>query len=210
MLKSQSFAAGYEKTRVNWLEINSDFAKAKGEDYYVGQHQIRGLQNWITPIDFKYLSEYAEKYYQVELKLDKSMDPEIIVGARLPSFLIGVEGLSGYEPGLTGRWSDGDSLRILFRDTLPAKFTLVLGINDVFGPNNDQTVDLEVGEWSGSIPGKVNSNIEVNIDNAIPTNTILVKIPNPTSPLSLGGTDSRRLGIRLEKIGIQVNQSKSE
>ena len=202
MLKSQSFAAGYEKTRINWLEINSDFVKAKGKDYYVGQDQIRGLQNRITPIDFEYLSDYAEKYYQIDLREDPK-DREK-VGTQLPSFISQIEGLSGPEPFTAGRWSDGDTLRILFRETLPEEFTLVIGLNDLFGPNLNQPIGVEVGEWSGTFLGEVSEHIEIKIDNPQVTDTIVIRIPHPTSPASYsGGNDQRRLGIRLAKLGIR-------
>ena len=204
MLKSQSFASRYETTRNNWLEINRDLSASRGRKHYVGHDQILGLQNWITPINFEYLSKYAEKYYQVTLKVKLSKDPEKI-GATLPSFLTKIEGLSGYEQGLEGRWSDGDQLTLVFRDALPTEFTLILAINDLFGPNLNQPIGIEVGDWSGTFPGEVNENIELEILNLKITNTVKINIPHPTTPMSyIGGHDNRLLGIRLKKIGIKT------
>ena len=204
MLKSQSFASRYEPTRNNWLEINRDLSNARGEKHYVGHDQILGLQNWITPVDFDYLSKYAAKYYQVTLKVKLSKDPEKI-GATLPSFLTRIEGLSGYEQGLEGRWSDGDELTLVFREALPSKFTLILGVNDLFGPNLNQPISVEVGDWSGTFPGEVNENIELGISNSKVTNIVKIKIPHPVTPMSyIGGHDNRLLGIRLKKLGIRT------
>jgi len=209
MLKSQSFASRYEPTRNNWLEINRDLSAARGKKYYVGHDQVLGLQNWITPVDFDYLSKYAAKYYQVTLKAKLSKDPENI-GATLPSFLTRIEGLSGYEQGLEGRWSDGDELTLVFREALPSKFTLILGVNDLFGPNLNQSIAVEVGDWSGTFPGEVNENIELGISNSKVTNIVKIKIPHPVTPMSyIGGHDDRLLGIRLKKLGIRTESDQN-
>ena len=155
------------------------------------------------------MSKYAAKYYQVTLKVKLSKDPEKI-GATLPSFLTRIEGLSGYEQGLEGRWSDGDELTLVFREALPSKFTLILGVNDLFGPNLNQSIAVEVGDWSGTFPGEVNENIELGISNSKVTNIVKIKIPYPVTPMSyIGGHDDRLLGIRLKKLGIRTESDQN-
>jgi hypothetical protein len=104
-----------------------------------------------------------------------------------------------------GRWTDGSPAKFMFEKSLPERFILAITIERAFAKNIGANIDVQVGNEHKSFVGKKESQrIELSFE-SIPNevNTILLNIPFPQSPSSLGESgDSRMLGVAIKSIEI--------
>jgi phosphoglycerol transferase len=127
-----------------------------------------------------------------------------VVDFRKPlSMFIQIDGLSAQEAW--GRWSAGDKVKIAFNsNSLPNKFKITIKAS-AFGPNENldfmASLGQEVRKFRITGPEQT-----VNLDFTNPTHesTIIITIPQPTSPHELGlSADDRKLGIGLIELKIE-------
>lgn len=113
------------------------------------------------------------------------------------------EGLSGVEP--MGRWSDAKQVTLHAAQALPKQFSLVLHAA-AFGPNLDQPFIVKVGSVSREMRlGPTAADITLEFDTDGSATEIVIEVPKPTSPRSLGQSeDSRLLGIMLGSVTVNT------
>lgn len=116
----------------------------------------------------------------------------------LPDFIQKCEGLSHIETW--GRRSDAkmhDSVRVVFRQQLPDRFTLDVEAQP-FGPNTNEGIIVNIGSTSRSIhfpKGRSTIHLSVSLDGEC-ANVIEFIPPHPTRPRDIGmNNDARLLGI---------------
>lgn len=118
----------------------------------------------------------------------------------LPSFIVGVEGLSGVERW--GRWSDAalkPQVMLSFDRDLPDQFDLTLRAR-AFGPNVGKDAKVVIGSRSFTVrPGATPTDMRISVNlQGEAARTIVIVPPIPTSPASIAiSTDKRQLGIGL-------------
>ena len=103
-----------------------------------------------------------------------------------------------------GTWSTGDNIKILFKQNLPANFIVKINAR-AFGPNVGKKFIIKAGKSESTfILSNEFQTISIPIDALTSTNLVEIKIPNPSSPLSLKlGDDNRLLGIALTTLQIE-------
>jgi len=121
-----------------------------------------------------------------------------------PSFIKSVKGMSDYES--SGRWTDGKNVVFTFTENLPANFTLEIDLAATFSSNIDKEIQVQVGDWKGGFIGGANtSNNKLLVKTITPTDSIIITIPKPESPVNLGtGQDARLLGVKFKFLKIRV------
>ncbi|MGJ7571733.1 DUF7024 domain-containing protein [Variovorax sp. RB2P76] len=110
-------------------------------------------------------------------------------------------GLQKYEPW--GVWSDGATIALQFKKALPKKFTLTL-IAKAFGPNIGQPSTVSFQDVQRTFVPQAEFEtitLEVELENS--TDLLLISIPHPVSPKSLGvNEDVRILGLGLKELKV--------
>ena len=117
------------------------------------------------------------------------------------ALLAGAEGLSGAEPW--GRWSDAAQVRLHFKAPLPKRLNLFLTVQ-AYGPNAGKEFKLRAGDAATTfrIPA-MPQEIFLQLETSGDERTIVIEVPEPVSPTSLGNsTDTRQLGIGIGKVEI--------
>jgi phosphoglycerol transferase len=111
------------------------------------------------------------------------------------------QGLSGIESW--GRWSDGDSVKLDFQQSLPKKFKLGVLV-EAFGPNAGQMATFAVGnEVRHARIDKAKKLLEFEFINPGDSKSLVITVPYPTSPHDLNGSeDRRRIGIGMSRLTI--------
>lgn len=123
-----------------------------------------------------------------------------------PSFLKSVFGIDAHENW--GRWSNANlnpSVKIVFKDALPKKFTLDLKALG-YGQNINGKTRVQVGESVKFVLLQADANQEhkLQFENPSGADTIEITPPKPTSPNELNYliSDTRKIGIGLVSIKI--------
>lgn len=123
----------------------------------------------------------------------------------VPLFVRSLQGLSMPEP--RGRWSDAavaPTVRIIFREALPQRFTLELS-GRPFGPNLGKNITVRIGGRSytqpiGADPFMLKLPVELA---SAGVREIEIALPQPASPHELGlGEDRRKLGMLFERLRV--------
>lgn len=121
----------------------------------------------------------------------------------LPAEVLGWRGLSA--PEAWGRWSDSDTVQLVFANCLPqGRFRVELR-GHAFGPNVGQAVRLALGSSQASVVlGADGSDHRVTLENREACQqTLTLFVPQKISPLALGlSADSRQLGIGLVRLSL--------
>lgn len=125
-----------------------------------------------------------------------------------PTFVAEVSGVARHEPW--GRWSDANTsptVKIRFKEPLPAKFTLEL-VAKPFGPNVDKPVKVVVGKVEKSFSAKVNPKnmYSVSFDKIKGVDTIEIVPAKPTSPNEVNPQSGDRRKIGLGLIALRIKQ----
>jgi phosphoglycerol transferase len=109
-----------------------------------------------------------------------------------------------FPPEPWGTWTLGDTMQLQFSTALPRKFELTVRAR-AFGPNIGKKFYVELGQERVPFILKGDfQNITVEIDNPLKLSTLLIRIPHPVSPRSLGiGQDERQLGMAIEEIQVK-------
>jgi phosphoglycerol transferase len=113
-----------------------------------------------------------------------------------------VTGVSG--PEAFGRWSDGKSITILFKNDVPANMSLNIAAF-AFGPNAGQPFSVQVGDQVKQFnPGSDMTSATLSYANVPPhTRNVIITVPHPVSPQEMGmNADPRKLGIALNHLSI--------
>lgn len=119
-----------------------------------------------------------------------------------PQILMKTTGLS--KPETIGQWSEGDEIRLQFAKKIPSTFELTLDAL-AFGPNVNRSFELHVGDRRYAFQlGAEPTIARISVDSGGDSNTMIIKIPQPTSPRETGlSSDERKLGLALRKITIR-------
>lgn len=116
-----------------------------------------------------------------------------------------VEGMSVQEN--FGRWSIGDTVTIKFSKPLPANAKLQLKAL-AFGPNAGKQFTADLGGSQGNFTLPVVDQvfaITLPFTNATPSDTLVIRIPQPASLAELNlGPDTRKIGLGL--VGISITK----
>ncbi|BDC39201.1 class I SAM-dependent methyltransferase [Paraburkholderia terrae] len=123
----------------------------------------------------------------------------------MPSYVRAFSGLAAAESW--GRWSLGDTVRLILVDSLPRDFTLKLELAAVFGPNVRKNIRVRAGsrvtlQRLDQIEDKTTYEFQLNDVNS---NELEILVPHPCRPKdipALGIEDPRRLGIGIKSITI--------
>ncbi|MBM3336100.1 MAG: zinc-binding dehydrogenase [Betaproteobacteria bacterium] len=118
----------------------------------------------------------------------------------IPEGLVRIEGLHDAE--IWGRWSDGKRVIMQFRDPMPEKFTLQVAGRS-FGPNASKRFTATVSGVNRdfSLPAEIDGLVILQFENPTRECTLVLQIPEPASPLTLGmNGDARMLGLGLVSI----------
>lgn len=120
-----------------------------------------------------------------------------------PSELSMAEGLS-LPPEVWGAWSTGRSVKLIFKKSLPRKYTMTLQAR-AFGSNaNENFVFRSLGFQKLFTVTSNFEDVTINVDGFEGGNWIEIDIPHPQSPQSINqGNDTRHLGIGIKKIAIE-------
>lgn len=107
-------------------------------------------------------------------------------------------------PEVWGAWSISRIVTLELRYALPKSFSVKIYAR-AFGPNLGKEFDICIGEICRQFKLMQDFSIAVvNFDNVTPTKTILIRIPQPTSPSAISPSkDDRQLGIALQSIQIE-------
>jgi hypothetical protein len=151
-------------------------------------------------------------HYSVEPRL-RPLSAELAEGIDFkkqgyPEFLIGVSGMSEYEPW--GRWTEaaaGPAAKFRFGQALPRKFTLEITAN-AFGPNNGEPVKVRAGgiEKTFVITTKKEADTyRLVFETDGTADSLEITPPKPTSPNEIDpkNGDTRKLGIALLSLRIK-------
>jgi phosphoglycerol transferase len=117
-----------------------------------------------------------------------------------PKSLQGTSGLFS-PPEPWGTWTLGSEARLKFVNALPEEFVLAINAR-AFGKNIDRDVDFCVGSKCYPIRFKDQfSNQSLKIQNPSRENELIIRIPAPTKPISIGiGDDDRLLGLGITSL----------
>jgi phosphoglycerol transferase len=115
--------------------------------------------------------------------------------------LSAVTGLQKYEPW--GTWSDGATIALRFKKALPKKFALTLTAK-AFGPNIGQSFTVSIEDTQRIfVPQAEFETITLDVELKNSTDLLLISVPHPVSPKSLGANeDVRILGLGLKELKI--------
>lgn len=125
----------------------------------------------------------------------------VFSGAKLPSYVARVRGLSGSEGW--GTWSEGPRVDIDFAQPLPRSFDLAIRVGPVFGPNKGQPIRVSAGGKEQAFVAQEPFEGLLQFRDVGAASTLSFAIPQPSSPLELGtGADARKLGIGLVSLRV--------
>lgn len=132
-------------------------------------------------------------------------------GTGIPTFLSEAHGLS--EPERWGVWSEGKRVELVFRERLPASFTLILRAC-AFGPNASATIPVTVGGITRymTMKGKRRKTYRLDFSGHDGERTITFSIPHPLAPADLSPTassDRRELGLGFVRMRIKPKPAES-
>lgn len=201
MTSSITFTKPYKESTKKWLNLNVLLRDELAEDITVNEEYL--IHPGITPIDEKYLSDFARKYYNKELTVLSDPSVGYNFGPRVLSFIEKIEGLSGYEEG--GRWTEGKQTQFFFKQKLPDNFQLKIELSAAYGPNNGKDIVVNVGDWTGSFVAHPKRLIVLTVNKTTETKEIAFLIPRPISPNELEqAADNRELGIRFTHLSFDA------
>ncbi|SDY55806.1 phosphoglycerol transferase [Variovorax sp. YR634] len=112
-----------------------------------------------------------------------------------------VTGLQKYEPW--GVWSEGATIALRFREALPKKFTLTLTAK-AFGPNIGQPFIVKIQDVQRTfVPQTEFETVKLEVELKNSTDLLLISVPHPVSPKSLGiNEDVRVIGLGLKELRV--------
>ena len=158
----------------------------------IGDYAIsRDIKNQIHFDGFSLIGGHGE----ILLNFDRAAWP--------PKPLQGTSGLF-LPPEPWGTWTLGSEARLKFVNVLPEEFVLTINAR-AFGLNVDRDVDFCVGSKCYPIRFKDQfSNQNIKIQNPSKENELVIRIPAPTKPISIGiGDDDRPLGLGITSLMIK-------
>jgi hypothetical protein len=185
-----------------------DFAKPQQANYdarvasYASKHDLSGLCRLnLNDKSWKVLPQSA---LQVMAK-----DVNFFTKSSWMGGIAELEGMSA--PEAWGMWSNGDVVRMHFTEALPSRFELHIKAQ-AFAHNIGKDFVLGLGKSGAAAPAGKPAGIlvlgpeaeekVVIIENPGAERTLSIKVPHPISPLELGATDDRKLGIAIHKMQI--------
>lgn len=182
-----------------------DFAKPQQPDYdarvlsYASKHGLSGLCRLnLNDKSWKVLHQSEIKVMAKKINFFES--------STWPGGIAELHGMSAQESW--GTWSNDNLVSIEFTEPLPARFELHI-TGQAFAHNIGKNFMLELGkpntaqEPAGSfVLGPEPEERVITLDNPKGQNTLSIRVPHPVSPLELGATDERRLGIGIHKMRI--------
>jgi len=117
--------------------------------------------------------------------------------------LVGVSGVESW-----GRWSDQKTVELHFSTPLPRRFVLTL-VAEAFGPNADEDILVQIGQQTQNTRlERAKKSVSLPFETDGTQRTILINVPKPTSPKSLGmSEDERTLGIGFTALHIETGNA---
>jgi len=182
-----------------------DFAKPQQPDYdarvasYASKHGLTGLCKLnLNDKSWKVLRQSDVKVMAKDVNFFKN--------STWSGGIAELHGMSAQESW--GTWSNDKLVRIEFTESLPARFELHI-TGQAFAHNIGQNFLLELGTPdTGKQPvgsfvlGPEPEERVITIDNPNGERTLSIRVPHPVSPLELGATDDRLLGIGIRHMQI--------
>jgi hypothetical protein len=178
------------------------------EGWRLEPYQMPGRQRWLLVVGEHALPDGVdvvhrdENFALIRTSPDNQALGAVSTNGPLEGALLEkVEGLDKRESW--GRWSNGGTVRLHFREPLPEKLNLFLTAM-AYGPNIGKEFTVRAGNASARfhLPG-MPGEIHLRLDTDGKTKTISIDVPQPVSPHALGaGVDTRTLGIGISKIEI--------
>ena len=106
-----------------------------------------------------------------------------------------------------GAWSISCDIKLKFVNPLPAKFDLEI-VARAFGPNANRDINVHIGEFKTrfQLPKTFPEfeRVILRIDNPNKLNELVIEIPEPVMPKTLGiGDDDRMIGLGLSSLSIR-------
>ena len=152
------------------------------------------------------IAAQTKEFTLVELGPDFSHDTRTaMLNGPLPAGpIVRADGLSEPEP--MGRWSNAKQVVLHLAEPLPEKLSLGLHAA-AFGPNINQPFLVTVGTAVKEMRlGPAATNVSLDFDTDGKATTIVIEVPQPTSPLSLKqSNDPRPLGIMLGSVTLKAS-----
>jgi hypothetical protein len=186
-----------------------DFAKPQAPDYdarvasYASKHGLSGL----CKLDLN--SKSWEVIPQSKIRA-RAKDINFLKESTWPGKIAELSGMAA--PDAWGAWSNDDVVKIAFTEPLPARFKLRISAH-AFANNIGKEFVLQLGADSATpATGKVGGTFVLGpeveerailLNNPGKSRVLSIKVPHPVSPLELGATDERRLGIAIHKLQIE-------
>lgn len=155
----------------------------------VGQHPLIGSDSFVLPMPgFRLIRKSGTDL--IDFKM-----------SHWPGLVFDVAGLSFAEPW--GTWSDADRVIFKMAQPLPEKFEIHL-LAHAFGPNVGSPFELSSGSDSVNFTlSDHDENKIIKMTHADGGSVLMIKIPHPISPKTLGqGEDVRRLGLGFVRMTI--------
>jgi hypothetical protein len=165
--------------------------------YYALQHKVQGLckydlnnRQWFVLNRFMQVGDRVGTYADTIDFSKKTWNGVLATG------------LSFAEPW--GTWSAEKNVSFEFAAPLPETFDLHVTAH-ALGPNSGKPVTITVGKQSRTITiGAEDTRQTVRFSNVLDASTLVITVPQPTTPKSLGwGDDERTLGIGFKQIQIE-------
>jgi hypothetical protein len=157
------------------------------------------LQQTFNPNRFYYFTDDL----LIPALFEASLAEGILLAEQPNPILKSINGLSRHEA--QGRWSDGKNVKFTFNHVLPTTFILELNLARAFGSNVGKALQVEAGDWKGTITSNTLPGLnKVLVNTRVATDTIIFTIPHPQSPHSLNDSaDRRQLGYLFNAINIK-------
>lgn len=181
-----------------------DFAKPQQPDYdarvasYASKHALTGL----CKLDLNDKTWSVVPPSSVQLL---PLDVGFFKKSAWQGGIAETHGLSA--PEAWGAWSNDDVVRLDFTQPLPARFALHLSAGAFAHNIGKEFTVLLGGSQTAKAVGTFTLVAEpeervLSIDNPSQARTLTIRVPHPVSPLELGATDDRRLGIAFHELKI--------
>jgi len=177
-------------------------AQGSPVDFTKGTHEAYGWAylNGIMHCDGLELDTVINLQPQYSVPLSSGLD---FSHEGFPEWVELASGLSVYESN--GRWSEGRSVVLKIKATLPERFNLTMWVG-AFADNVGKPVTVSVNGVSNSFVADSDTlksySIKFELEHPVTEAIIKISIAHPISPQQLGlSNDSRQLGLYFSKIG---------